>query len=284
MEVPSSRHLIETAYRWPVERAIEASIEATAFAHEQGLKVSFFPIDATRADMVDLVDLLGRVAREGHCDAIVLVDTFGVISPHAVRFFARSIREKLGVPLETHFHTDFGMGVANTVAAVMEGVEVLHTTVAGIGERAGNTPMEETLLALLTMYGIDTGIKTEKLMDLSRLVLGIAGVPQPPNRPVIGEQVFDVESGIIATWVLNSGKELLEPFPFLPGVVGQNDPRIVMGKGSGLDSVALWLSRHGLKATDEQLNEILTGVKARSLETKAMLTDEEFLKVAQAVL
>jgi isopropylmalate/homocitrate/citramalate synthase len=284
MEVPSSRHLIETAYRWPVERAIQASIESTAFAHEQGLKVSFFPIDATRADMVDLVDLLGRVAREGHADAIVLVDTFGVISPHAVRFFARNIREKLGVPLETHFHTDFGMGVANTVAAVMEGAEVLHTTVAGIGERAGNTPMEETILALLTMYGIDTGIKTEKFMELARLVLGLTGIPQPPNRPVIGEQVFNVESGIITTWVKNSGEDLVEPFPFHPALVGQNAPEIVLGKGSGLDSVAIWLGRHGLTATTEQLNEILVAVKAKSLELKRVLNDEEFMALAGKVL
>jgi isopropylmalate/homocitrate/citramalate synthase len=284
MEVPSSRHLIEKAYRWPVERAIEASIESTKYAHEQGLKVSFFPIDATRADMVDLIDLLGRVAREGHADAIVLVDTFGVISPHAVRFFARNIREKLGVPLETHFHVDFGMGVANTVAAVMEGAETLHTTVAGIGERAGNTPMEDTVLALLTMYGIDMGIKTEKFVELSKLVREIAGVSQSPNRPVIGDQLFNVESGIITTWVKNSGDDLVEPFPFHPALVGQPAPQIVLGKGSGLDSIAIGLERHGLSATPEQLQEILAAVKAKSLEIKGLLNDDQFLSVVQTVL
>ena len=76
----------------------------------------------------------------------------------------------MGVPLETHFHMDFGMGVANSVLAVAEGASVIHMMVSGIGERAGNAPTEETVLALLTMYGIDTGIKTEKFTEIARLV------------------------------------------------------------------------------------------------------------------
>ena len=85
MEIPSSHHLVEKAYRWPVQRAIDASVEATSLAHELGLTVSFFPIDATRAGLVEYLDLLERVATDGHVDAVGLVDTFGVLSPHGVR-------------------------------------------------------------------------------------------------------------------------------------------------------------------------------------------------------
>ena len=285
MEIPSSHHLIDLAYRWPLEKAIDLSIEATTFAHENGMKVSFFPIDATRAGMVQYLDLVGAVAEQGHVDAVGLVDTFGVISPHAVSFFVRKTRERLGVPLETHFHMDFGMGVANTCLAVAEGAQVVQTTVTGIGERAGNTPMEEALLALLTMYGIDTGVKTERFFDISKLVMERAGVSQPSNRPIVGEKLYNVESGIIASWVRNVGEEnLTEAFPYRPGLVGQPDPTIVLGKGSGLDNVAIWLDRHGLDASTEQLNEILLQVKARSLETKSLLDDDEFLKIANGVL
>jgi len=84
MEIPSSHHLIEQAYRWPVERAIDASIEATSLAHELGLQISFFPIDATRAGLVEYLDLLERVATDGHVDSIGLVDTFGVLPPEVV--------------------------------------------------------------------------------------------------------------------------------------------------------------------------------------------------------
>jgi isopropylmalate/homocitrate/citramalate synthase len=159
MEIPSSHHLIEKAYRWPVKRAIDASVEATSLAHELGLTISFFPIDATRAGLVEYLDLLERVANDGHVDAVGLVDTFGVLSPHGVQMFVRKTRERMGVPPRRTSTWILGLGVANTLIAVAEGVEVIQTTVTGIGERAGNTPMEETVLALLTMYGVDTGIQ-----------------------------------------------------------------------------------------------------------------------------
>ncbi len=283
MEIPSSHHLIEKAYRWPVERAIDASIEATSLAHELGMKVSFFPIDATRAGLVEYLDLLEKVATHGHVDAIGLVDTFGVLSPHGVRLFVRRTRERLGVPLETHFHMDFGLGVANTLIAVGEGVEVVQTTVTGIGERAGNTPMEETVLALLTMYGLDTGIRTEKFVDISRLVMRLGGVSQPSNRPVVGERLYNVESGIISTWVRNVGDELTESFPYRPELVGQPAPVLVLGKGSGLDSIAGALDRVGRTAAPEQMQSILDEVKARSLASKGLIDDETFVEILDTV-
>lgn len=283
MEIPSSHHLVEKAYRWPVQRAIDASVEATSLAHELGLTVSFFPIDATRAGLVDYLDLLERVATDGHVDAVGLVDTFGVLSPHGVRLFVRRTRERMGVPLETHFHMDFGLGVANTLIAVAEGVEVIQTTVTGTGERAGNTPMEETVLALLTMYGVETGIRTERFFELSKLVMELAGVAQPSNRPVVGDRLFNVESGIITTWVRNVGDDLVESFPYRPELVGQPPPRLVLGKGSGLDSVAAGLDRHGLSATPEEQLAILGEVKERSLATKGLLGDDEFLDIVRRV-
>jgi len=283
MEIPSSHHLIEKAYRWPVERAIDASVEATSLAHELGLTVSFFPIDATRAGLVEYLDLLERVARDGHVDAVGLVDTFGVLSPHGVQMFVRKTRERMGVPLETHFHMDFGLGVANTLIAVSEGVEVIQTTVTGIGERAGNTPMEETVLALLTMYGIDTGIHTERFFDLSRLVMELADVAQPSNRPVVGERLFNVESGIITTWVRNVGDELQESFPYRPELVGQRPPTLVLGKGSGVDSVGAGLERLGRSASPEETLAILEQVKERSLADKGLLDDEAFLEIVDRV-
>jgi len=286
MEIPSSHHLIEKAYRWELEKAIELSIESTQYAHEHGLQVSFFPIDATRAGMVELLDDLEAVATAGHVDTIGLVDTFGVISPHAVEFFARNVRERIDVPLETHFHMDFGMGVANTVLAAAQGAKVIQTTVAGLGERAGNAPTEETVLALLTMYGIDMGIKTEKFYEIARLVLDLAGVDQPSNRPITGERLFEVESGIIATWVNNVGQEnLTEAFPYRPELVGQSGPRIVLGKGSGLDSIAIWLDRLGIKWNEtSEVEEILREVKAASLEKRETLDEDEFVKIVDQVL
>jgi isopropylmalate/homocitrate/citramalate synthase len=285
MEVPASHHRIEKAYRWPVEKAIEASIESTKFAHENGLKVSFFPIDATRSTMSQLLDDLEAVATDGHVDKVALVDTFGVISPHAVSYYTRRVRERLNVPLETHFHMDFGMGVANSILAVAEGASVIHTTVSGIGERAGNAPTEETVLALLTMYGVDTGIDTTSFTEVARLVAELSGVTQPSNRPITGDMLYNVESGIIATWVKNVVDELTEPFPFRPELVGQAPPEIVLGKGSGLDSVAIWLGKNGIYDADtKDIEVILMEVKAKSLEKKGLLDNDEFLDIVRDML
>ncbi len=92
-----------------------------------------------------------RVATEGHMDALALVDTFGVLAPHAMQYLVREAKKRVNKRLEAHFHMDYGMGIANTIMAVAEGVEVIHSTVLGLGERAGNVPMEETAMALLTL-------------------------------------------------------------------------------------------------------------------------------------
>lgn len=284
MEVPISHHLIEKGYNKPVEWAVESAVASTAFAHENGLKVTFFPIDATRATITEYLDMMDSVATDGHADAVALVDTFGVLSPHAVSYFVRQTQDRLGLPMETHFHMDFGMGVANTILAVTAGVEVIQTTVTGLGERSGNTPTEETILALLTMYGLDSGIKTEHFTSISQEVLEMAGVVQPGNRAIVGDRLFNVESGIIATWVKNVGDDLIETFPFRPELVGQTAPEIVMGKGSGADSVTVWLDRNGLDADADQILEILAIVKSKSLDKKGLLDNDEFLQCAHKVI
>src|SRR5688500_1952220 len=121
MEIPSSHHLVEKAYRWPVQRAIDASVEATSLAHELGLTVSFFPIDATRAGLVEYLDLLERVATDGHVDAVGLVDTFGVLSPHGARPFARQTGDRMGAPLQTPLHLALRPGGPNRQHAAPHG-------------------------------------------------------------------------------------------------------------------------------------------------------------------
>jgi isopropylmalate/homocitrate/citramalate synthase len=285
MEVPSSEHIIKYAYKWPLEKAIDLSIESTAFAHANGLEVVFFPIDFTRAEMNWVLDLILRVANEGHMDALALVDTFGVLSPHAIQYLVRSVKARINKRLEAHFHMDFGMGVANTIMALAEGVEVIHSTVLGLGERAGNVPMEETAMALLTMYGIDTGLKHEKFYSLAKLVQQLSGHAVASNRPVVGDALFQIESGIIASWFQNCGVEnATELFPFRWDVVGQAPAKVVLGKGSGIDSVKAALKNIGVAASEEEAMKVVVAVKDFSLRHKRLLTDAEFRNVVSATL
>lgn len=286
MEVPASEHIIEYGYKWPLEKAIDLSIESTAYAHSQGLEVVFFPIDFTRAEMSWVLGLIERVATEGHMDSLALVDTFGATSPHAMQYFVRQVKSRFpNHPLEAHFHMDFGMGIANTIMALAEGVSVVQSTVLGVGERAGNVPWEETTLALLMMYGIDIGIDHSKMYKLGKMVSEISGHPLPGNRPITGEHAFNVESGIIATWLHNCGDEhLTEVFPYRPSLIGRGEPKIVMGKGSGIDSVKIWLERLQIRANDEQAMEVLMAVKQWGLAHKRLMTEDEFGTLARQVL
>jgi isopropylmalate/homocitrate/citramalate synthase len=284
MEIPASRHLIEAGYQWSVQKAMDLSIEATQFAHQNGLRVSFFPIDATRASTDDYLTLVGEVARNGHIDSLGLVDTFGVLAPHAVERFVRASKETFDVPLETHFHMDYGLGVANTLTAAVAGASVLQTTVSGIGERAGNTPLEETVMALKTLYGRDVGIQTRMLTPLARLVGELSGVNQPSNRPVTGSRLFEIESGIVSSWWRNAGRDAPEEvFPYLPHLVGQPEPKLVLGKGSGIDNVVQALERLGLEASPDQQQRILEAVKLRSLELRGLVSDDEFSRIVRLV-
>jgi len=284
IEIPSSEHLIEKGYKWPMEKAIELSIKATGFAKEKGLYTVFFTIDATRSDINWLLSLVEKVADEGHMDAFTLVDTFGVLNPQAATYFTRKVKERISKPLEIHFHSDFGLGVANTLNALIAGAEVIHSTVLGIGERAGNTPMEETAMALLTMYGIDVGIDYSKLNELSQLVRNLSGVQVPACRPFIGDGAYSIESGIVTGWFRQADeKRSTIVYPVHPEFVGHEKPEIVMGKKSGLDNICVWCDKLGIELDEDEALEVLKAVKLKSHDLKRVLSENEFMEIAESI-
>lgn len=285
IEIPASEHIIQNAYQWPLEKAVDLSIKATSVAKELGLYTAFFTIDATRANLNWLLDLLERVATEGHMDSLVLVDTMGVANPPSIRYFVKKVQERFSQPLEVHFHNDFGLAVANTLEALSMGVEVAHATVAGIGERSGSAALEELVLALLTLYGVDVGMKYEKLYDLAHLVTSIAGHVMPPNKPIVGKDLYTIESGIPATWTTRCQGDLItEVFPLHWELMGQPGLEVVLGKGSGVASIAIWLERMGLEATTEEIDTLTLLVKEKSLEKKGLVNEKEFRALTDKVL
>jgi isopropylmalate/homocitrate/citramalate synthase len=285
VEIPASEHMINNAYGWTMDRAMKASIDTTLAAREAGLYTVFFTIDATRTEVDRLLDIVEQVATEGHMDAFTLADTLGVATPDAAAFVVKKAIERLKKPVEIHCHQDFGLGVANTVSALAAGASVAHTTITGLGERAGNVPMEDVVMSLLCLYGLDVGIHTEKFCDVSKFVMDLARVRQPPNRPIVGDQLYAVESGIIAGWVRLARQEHpLEYVPFAPELVGQTPVSIVLGKNSGPPSIEEWCEKLGVKATEEQRLAMLQQVKTKSFEKKDLLTADEFRAIVDRVL
>jgi isopropylmalate/homocitrate/citramalate synthase len=144
--------------------------------------------------------------------------------------------------------------------------------------------MEETVLALLTMYGIDTGIDFSKLNELSKLVQELSGVQIPSGRPFIGEGAYTIESGIVTGWFKNVFESHpTTVFPVHPDFVGHAAPQIVMGKKSGLDNVEIWSKRLGIELSEEQANALLQEIKLRSHDLKRVLSEEEFREMAEKI-
>jgi isopropylmalate/homocitrate/citramalate synthase len=285
IEIPASDHMIKNAYGWSVDRAMKASIDTTRAAKAAGLYTVFFTIDATRTELPRFLDIVEQVATEGHMDALTMADTVGVATPEATAFAVKKVIERLKKPVEIHCHQDFGLGVANTIAALQAGSSVAHTTVTGLGERAGNVPMEDVVMSLLCLYGIDLGIRTEKFCEVSKFVMDLARVTQPPNRPIVGEKLYEVESGIIAGWIRMARKDNpLEFVPFSADLVGQKPVNIVLGKNSGPPSMEEYCEKLGITTTEEQRMTMLKQVKAKSFEKKGLLTLDEFKDIVERVM
>jgi len=285
VEIPASDHMIKNAYGWSVDRAMKSSIDTTLAAKEAGLYTVFFTIDATRTELNRFLGLVDQVATEGHMDALTMADTVGVCTPEAVTYAVGKVIDRLKKPVEIHCHQDFGLGVANTIAALAAGASVAHTTVTGLGERAGNVPMEDVVMSLLCLHGVDLGIRTEGFCDLSKFVLDLAKVSVPPNRPIVGDKLYEVESGIIAGWVRLARKDHpLEYVPFSAELVGQKPVNIVLGKNSGPPSIEEWCEKLGIKATEDERMAILKQVKAKSFEKKDLLTADEFKEIVDRVV
>lgn len=282
VEIPSNEELIKYAYKWELEKAIDLSIQATKYANELGLYTVFFPIDMTRSDMNWVLTLIERVAQEGHMDALAVVDTFGGLAPHTVPSLIRNIKKRINKPIELHFHDDFGLGSANSIMGLAAGADVVHTTISSSGERAGNAAYEDIVLSLLTMYGIDIGLDYSKIYSLSKYFREVTGMKVRGNRGIFGDDIYNIESGIVAAWHGNvAEKNPLLLSPFLPELIGHKNSEIVIGKHSGLPTVDYHLDKFNICIEDEKKMEILQAIKDEAFKKSRLLTEEEFLNIVE---
>ncbi len=279
-EGPTGYPKLIKQFQWEESQVVDDALEAVEYAKGHGLYTLFFAVDSTRADFGFLSGLLKKLEKETEVDGFVLADTFGSLSPEGAKYFIKSLRREVTKPLEIHGHNDFGMATAVSIAALSAGAKVVHVSVNGIGERAGNASFEEVALALKLLYGMDLPFKFEKFYQLSKLVQELSRVPLAPNKPVVGERVFTREAGIsIAGWVkYNLGSEA-----YLPELVG-NKHGVVLGKKSGRHTIEWKLEQMNIKATEDQVARILDLVKKRSEEKKGSLTEEEFRHIVGTVL
>lgn len=238
------------------EQVLSRAIEMTGYAKSRGVTVHFSAEDATRSDPSFLMDVYRRV-KEAGADSIDIPDTVGFAVPYVMRTLARRAREVTDLPVAVHCHDDMGLATANTLAGVEGGAEIVHVTVNGIGERAGNTSLEEVVASLRFLYGVETGIDLSKMSRVSRLVSRLTGISVPKNKAIVGENAFSHESGIHVHGVLNNP---MTYEPILPEVVGRRR-RIVLGKHSGAHGVESVLKEYGYSLPREGVMKVLMKIK-----------------------
>jgi len=287
LEIACNPLFVEKAYGKTIDWAKKAAIEATLAAKELGLYVSFFTIDGTRTEIDVLLDIVDEIQSNGHMDAFVLADTFGCVHPQSVFPIISKVKQRFNnIPVESHMHMHFGLGAANTLTAVAAGAEVAHVAMSGIGEGAGNTPLEDVVLSLKCLYGVETRVKTEKFCEVSKFICAKANNhPLPPNRPMVGRDVFIVESGIGVMFFENAEKNGDSTLvgSIQPELVGQPGWQFALGKKSGLFSVQRFLREIGVSLDKDKQEIVLEKIKELSLRERRLVTLEEFKKFVAEV-
>ncbi|MEM2546014.1 MAG: 2-isopropylmalate synthase [Candidatus Bathyarchaeia archaeon] len=262
--------------RQEILKIVESCVK---YSKKQGLIVELSAEDATRSDFKFLMDFF-NVGISAGADRICVCDTVGILTPERAYKLFSNVREAFpNIPVSAHCHNDFGMAVANSIAALRAGTSQVHVTVNGLGERAGNASLEEIVASLKVLYGLETNIKTELLYSTSRLVARLTGIFPQPNKAIVGENAFSHESGIHSHGVL-SHPSTYEPMP--PELVGAKR-RMVVGKHAGSHGIEAVLEQMGLKPDQKQLEEIFLRVKELGDKGKAV-TDADLLAIAESVM
>ena len=278
MIIPTSDLHIECKLHKTREQILKTTQDLVEYAKDHGLTVELLAEDATRSDFAYLTKVF-QTAIDAGVDRVVPCDTVGILTPERAAEFFTNLKKTIKVPVAVHCHNDFGMAVANTVAALGSGAEEVHATINGLGERAGNAALEEVVITLKSLYKLDLAIKTELLYSTSQLVSRLTGVHVQPNKAIVGENAFTHESGIHTQGMLSNP---LTYEPIAPELVGCTR-RLSPGKHSGSHAIRATLDDLGLKPTEAQFKEIFKRIKELGDKGKTVM-DADVLAITEAVM
>ncbi|NIO37223.1 2-isopropylmalate synthase [Candidatus Bathyarchaeota archaeon] len=240
------------------EEVLQKTAESIEYAKKHGLSVNFVLEDASRTPLEEILQILEEATKAG-ADRLVIADTVGFLRPLSIRYVLSRVRRGLSkligkeVPFSVRCHNDFGLATANTLAAMEEGVNYPHVCIAGFGERAGLAPLEEVVMALEILYGVDTNINAKKLYRLGQQAEKSFASPMPFHKPIVGENAFSHASEKHIHGML-AHRLIYEPFP--PKMIGR-ETTFYLGRQIGRKLVERRLELAKIKATPVQMDEII---------------------------
>jgi len=271
---------------WTLERILQASEEAVTFAVRAGLPVMYVTEDTTRA-RPETLSALYRAAIDCGAGRICLADTVGHATPNGVRALVKYVKEEIvkgdDVKVDWHGHRDRGMGLANCLAAIEAGVDRVHATALGVGERVGNAEMD-LLLVNLNLLGAHRR-DLARLPEYCRLVADAVGLPIPANYPVVGADAFRTGTGVHAAAIIKAKKKghdwlANRVYSSVPAEELGLEQKIEISPVSGLSNVKYWLETHGYDAADDAACATLFEAAKRA---DRVLSDEECHRLLKQV-
>jgi methanogen homocitrate synthase len=270
--IPTSELHVRLKFRKSREEVLQDALKLIDFANDHGVEVRFAAEDASRTDLPFLKHVYQNAAEHGAV-LVSFADTVGCLIPMEMYRIMSDLVKSVDIPLCAHCHNDMGCAVANTLTAAEAGAFQLHTTVNGIGERAGNASLEEVLVALRMKAGIDR-YDLSQLTELSHMVERFSGIKLPLNKPVTGELAFSHESGIHIAAIL---EDPLTYENFTPEMVG-SERHFILGKHTGKKALEHVVASMGCDLSEKQICRVLDLVKDHS-EHKCNITPEVLKKL-----
>jgi homocitrate synthase NifV len=269
VSVPVSDVQIAAKLRGGRSTALDMLARVVGYARQKGLAVAVGGEDASRADIGFLIDVVAAAKAAG-ARRFRVADTLSVLDPFSTHALIAAVRETTDLEIEVHAHDDLGLATANTLAAIRAGATHASVTVMGLGERAGNAPLEEVAVAMRQLYGRDTGTVLTELGNVAAVVAAAATRAIPVNKAIVGDHVFTHESGIHVDGLLKDHRTYQSLDPALVG----RAHRIVIGKHSGLAAIAASLSNLDLMTQPDKLRAVLAKVREVAIATKRPVTTE----------
>ena len=276
--IPTSPVQMKHAVNLTPDRVLASAVESIEYIKKHGVRCEFSPMDATRSELLFLKKVC-KAAQDAGMDTLNVPDTVGIMIPRTTARLIKELKTIVTVPISIHCHDDFGLAVANSLAAVEAGATQVHTAVNGLGERAGNTSLEEIVTTLHVVYKYKTGVNTRLLYSTSRMVSALTGITVQVNKAIVGENAFAHESGIHTRGVT---EQPLTFEPINPELVGRTR-KLVAGKLAGTHGIRAELEEVGIHPTEDQLKEIVQRVKELGDKGK-MVTDADLLALTSAVM
>ncbi|MFB9267572.1 homocitrate synthase [Bradyrhizobium erythrophlei] len=274
MSIPASDVQIAAKIGGHREVALEQMKRVVGYARERGLEVAVGGEDSSRADVNFLIKLIATAKAAG-ARRFRIADTLSVLDPDSTFALVGCLRATTDLELEFHGHDDLGLATANTLAAIKGGASHASVTVIGLGERAGNAPLEEVAVALKQLYGHDTGIILTELENVAAVVAAAAARAIPLNKAIVGEHVFTHESGIHVDGLLKDQRTYQSLDPQLFG----RSNRFVIGKHSGISAITSLLDELQLAASADEARQILSRVRKHAVKHKLLVQRETVVAI-----